>query len=411
MTLISVGSTGTPGPQGARGSAGSDGAAPSGFEELLAGAHPAHEAHPDPARDAANDSSREKSSGEQPCDVAAHAPASTADNAGATGTADSADGSTSGDTPKKPDGSDPGGVLAALAVPVPATPTATIPPTAADATGTGTAAATDATATVVDPSVIADATVTTTPSVDLAQVLAALPTEDAPPTVEPVLLPLPDLTATSARTGADTTHASAATRESSTPPAAATAEHARPTPASLPQTTGAATFAAPPPPPVASAAMANVNTDAETAAAARTLPPPSEQLVSVLTPLRMTQNGTYTLRLELKPPELGRVEMRVEMRDGVLHASIHAEQHNAAQVLRDALSDLRERLGSEGVHTGELTVSDGSVGSRQSGSGRTPESRGAQLDLPTNDSREPTDTPNLSPTLDPEATSLLDVRV
>jgi hypothetical protein len=103
--------------------------------------------------------------------------------------------------------------------------------------------------------------------------------------------------------------------------------------------------------------------------------------------------------------------MRVEMRDGVLHASIHAEQHNSAQVLRDALSDLRERLGSEGVHTGELTVSDGSVGSRQPGSGRTPESRGAQLDLPANDSLEPTDPPNLSPPLDPEATSLLDVRV
>ena len=70
----------------------------------------------------------------------------------------------------------------------------------------------------------------------------------------------------------------------------------------------------------------------------------------------------YTLRLELKPPEMGRVEMRVEMRDGVLHASIHAEHEGAAQLVRDSLSDLRDRLNAEGVRTGDLTVSDGGVG-------------------------------------------------
>ena len=81
-----------------------------------------------------------------------------------------------------------------------------------------------------------------------------------------------------------------------------------------------------------------------------------EQLVSVLTPHpRDSRTARTRLRLELKPPELGRVEMRVEMRDGVLHASIHADHESSAQLVRDALGELRDRLGAEGVRTGELT--------------------------------------------------------
>ena len=139
-------------------------------------------------------------------------------------------------------------------------------------------------------------------------------------------------------------------------------ERARPTQSSTPD--GAATVAVATADAHAPTVSAGVD-DGNTAAATVTPPPPAEQLVSVLTPLRTTQNGTYTLHLELKPPELGRVEMRVEMRDGVLHASIHAEHESSAQLLRDALGDLRDRLGAEGVHPGELTVSDGAVGSGQ----------------------------------------------
>jgi flagellar hook-length control protein FliK len=82
----------------------------------------------------------------------------------------------------------------------------------------------------------------------------------------------------------------------------------------------------------------------------------------VLTPIRNTQNGTYTLRLELKPPELGRVEMRVEMRDGVLHASINAEHPRTAELVRNALDDLRAQLDADGVRSGSLTVGGGSTG-------------------------------------------------
>ena len=132
----------------------------------------------------------------------------------------------------------------------------------------------------------------------------------------------------------------------------------------------------------------------------------------MLTPLRTTPNGTYTLRLELKPPELGRVEMRVEMRDGVLHASIHAEHEGSAQLVRDALGELRDRLDAEGVRTGELTVSDGGVGSRLARRRRRA-SGGRVAEPPTTDAVPPvaSTSPRPDSRLDPDATSLLDVRV
>jgi Flagellar hook-length control protein FliK len=412
MTLISVGSTGTTAtPKGARGSSPNDGAAPSGFEELLAGAHPAHEPGREPLREMSHESHDER-----PCDGST-ADAATADDAGAAEATDGIDDSTGDHTAPKTDTSDPAGFIAALAVPVPTTPTTTVAPTDGDATSGGTPG-TDATSTVVDPSVLVDATDVPPPPpvIDLAEVIANLPADDPSPTVEPVLLPLPDLpTATPPRAVEDAGAASTATtREASTSAftAAHPTEHARPAPGAPPPT-GAATFAVAAPPPAASSAMAAVNAEDATGAARVAPPPPSEQLVSVLTPLRTNQNGSYTLRLELKPPELGRIEMRVEMRDGVLHASIHAEHHNSAQVLRDALSDLRERLSSEGVRAGDLTVSDGSVESRQHESGKAPESRATPSQLAANDEADLTATDASAGAAIPESegTSTLDVRV
>jgi flagellar hook-length control protein FliK len=83
---------------------------------------------------------------------------------------------------------------------------------------------------------------------------------------------------------------------------------------------------------------------------------PHEQVVAVLSPLSQRPDGVYKLRLELHPAELGRVEIDVEMRNGVLHANLRAEHVTAAHVLRDALADLRGRLDAQGVRTGNVTV-------------------------------------------------------
>ena len=76
----------------------------------------------------------------------------------------------------------------------------------------------------------------------------------------------------------------------------------------------------------------------------------------MLRPLHRGPDGDYQIHIEMRPPELGRVDMRVEMRDGVLHASIHAEHSQTADLVRAALDDLRARLDANGMRSGELTV-------------------------------------------------------
>jgi hypothetical protein len=171
---------------------------------------------------------------------------------------------------------------------------------------------------------------------------------------------------------------------------------------------GAASFTPPAPTPAAGPQAAG---DWAAATATVAPPPPAEQLVSVLTPLRTTPTGSYTLRLELKPPEMGRIEMRVEMRDGVLHASIHAEHEGAAQLVRDSLGELRDRLNAEGVRTGDLTVSDGGVGPG-SHDGEDAPASGSPSSSPSNaSSDDPALASAMQTSTSPDSTSLLDVRV
>jgi flagellar hook-length control protein FliK len=166
-------------------------------------------------------------------------------------------------------------------------------------------------------------------------------------------------------TAADSTpaHPRGATSNEPTAPAAVDAARRAPFDRARPQLSFSTPNSGPPTTTTTAPTQTATATAEDTTAAGATVTvPPAEQLVSVLTPLRSTPNGTYTLRLELKPPELGRVEMRVEMKDGVLSASIHADREGSAQLVRDALSDLRDLLNTGGIHTGDLTVSDGGVG-------------------------------------------------
>ena len=222
--------------------------------------------------------------------------------------------------------------------------------------------------------------------------------------------PVPRLDHASTATTSSVTNGTA--NATSTPP---TVDSAGPPPSDRPRppiplaaaASGAATFAAAPAPTV----TAGTDDATATVVAVAPPPPPAEQLVSVLTPMRTTPNGSYTLRLELKPPELGRVEMRVEMRDGVLHASIHADHEGSAQLVRDALNELRDRLDAEGVQTGELTVSDGGVGSGSQGNRDASASASASSVTAIAPTDDPGAVAAIPPALPSDTTSSLDVRV
>jgi hypothetical protein len=137
-------------------------------------------------------------------------------------------------------------------------------------------------------------------------------------------------------------------------------------------------------PPGASGAAARVEASAPVARAEgadrsappRTAEPPAEQLVRVLRPFRHSPTGSYRMDLELRPPELGRVELRVEVTDGLLNASLRVENETAAQVIRDALDTLRQRLEANGIRSGALHVDDGRSGAhRRDGRGDQPTPR------------------------------------
>ena len=99
-------------------------------------------------------------------------------------------------------------------------------------------------------------------------------------------------------------------------------------------------------------------------------PPPAEQLVSVLTPLR-----TQPERLVHAAPraEAARARPGRDARRDARRRAARVDPRRAPRSRADRCatrsSDLRDRLGAEGVRTGDLTVSDGGVGARQDASG------------------------------------------
>jgi len=124
---------------------------------------------------------------------------------------------------------------------------------------------------------------------------------------------------------------------------------------------------------IAHALTTPVNTPtASAASSAPAPPPPAEQLVSVLKPLQRAADGSYQLRIELRPPELGRVDVRVELRDGVMHATINAEHPRTAELVRNALDDLRAQLDADGVRSGALNVGSGGTGANERDSDGAP---------------------------------------
>jgi flagellar export protein FliJ len=154
-----------------------------------------------------------------------------------------------------------------------------------------------------------------------------------------------------------------------------------------------------------------VATEVVRAPATPTPAAPQEQVVAVLQPIQQRPDGVYRLRLELHPAELGRVDIEVELRAGVLHANLRAEHATAAHALRDAIADLRSRLEAQGVRAGEVTVDGRGPGGggnadrdRRAGSAGGSHARGGDHD--------PTDTSDRSPRPQPDASpTLLDLRM
>ncbi len=74
--------------------------------------------------------------------------------------------------------------------------------------------------------------------------------------------------------------------------------------------------------------------------------------------------GGSSLRMTLRPEELGQVTVRLQVgADGLTTASVTADSQQAASLLADAADDLRKALADRGVQLDKLDVSSGGAGS------------------------------------------------
>jgi flagellar hook-length control protein FliK len=62
------------------------------------------------------------------------------------------------------------------------------------------------------------------------------------------------------------------------------------------------------------------------------------------------------IRLRLSPPELGSLQMQISVKQGVLSATIQADNTTAQQVLLDSLPDLRDRLAQQDIRIDRFDV-------------------------------------------------------
>jgi flagellar hook-length control protein FliK len=160
----------------------------------------------------------------------------------------------------------------------------------------------------------------------------------------------------------------------------------------------------------------SITTAAQPAAPSAPLAPATEQVLNAIEPMAHRADGSYHLKLSLNPHELGRVELSIELRDGVLAVHMSADRPETQRMLTEQLGKLREMLDERGVSMGSLDVGDHSSRSaynaptqNQDGnptSRRAPESprveRAAQGAQPA-----PVGRPTLDPR--PSSTHLLDV--
>lgn len=91
------------------------------------------------------------------------------------------------------------------------------------------------------------------------------------------------------------------------------------------------------------------------------------RIVSSITGRLLPNGGSMQIRLD--PPELGAMQVRVEMRDGAMSASFETSNDQATRLLSHSLGDLRTSLAAQGVNVEKLQVTQSPK--QQSSSGDT----------------------------------------
>ena len=100
---------------------------------------------------------------------------------------------------------------------------------------------------------------------------------------------------------------------------------------------------------------------------------PSRFIGRVAKAFQTAQDRGGTLQLRLSPPELGALRIELNVKDGVMSASLQTENANARRLLLDHLPALRDRLAEQNIRVDRFDVDV-----RQEGSGGQTDTRGSQ---------------------------------
>ncbi|HEV2294363.1 MAG TPA: flagellar hook-length control protein FliK [Tepidisphaeraceae bacterium] len=193
-----------------------------------------------------------------------------------------------------------------------------------------------------DPALIAPAPAKRPPAPVVAVDNGEPPDPDSTAHDDPNKQPLPRLISAfplaedSAADAMASSSAADAQSDVTTTPTASSALHVPAEPAK-PQLTSAAPPAPAPPPPQAHFAEAN-----------------HSKIVTAVQTQMLSNGGSMQIRLD--PPELGALQVRVHMQDGVMTASFHTSNDDATRLLSHSLSQLKAVLESQGVSVEKLQV-------------------------------------------------------
>jgi hypothetical protein len=87
-------------------------------------------------------------------------------------------------------------------------------------------------------------------------------------------------------------------------------------------------------------------------------PPPHEQIAQLIEHL-MLHREESAVHLRLDPPELGTVEIRIQVDGNAVHAWLAAERDLTRQSLEQQAQQLREQLAARGLHLAHFEVNAG----------------------------------------------------
>ena len=93
-----------------------------------------------------------------------------------------------------------------------------------------------------------------------------------------------------------------------------------------------------------------------------------DQIVQIVAPLRTSDDGNYTIALQLHPADLGPVTVHVSVEQGVLSVHLGSDEAHGRDALTNSISDLRNQLQASGVRVAGIDV--GTRASLQQGGGQ-----------------------------------------